>query len=332
MTERIGIICGWEESFPQALIAKIDQAPGFKAELAKLGGISEAHTSPFRVLVDRISHEVPYYRFFLKAASLSGSYVINDPFWWSADDRFFGTTLAAKVGVRVPRTVMLPQHSYLPSVDPKRSLRNLEYPLDWEDIVAYIGFPAILKPAVGGGMKHVAKVHNINELWAAYNASGTLVMILQQYIDFQEFVRCICIGRELMLPIKYDPRPSSGRSGRGEYIETSDHFLPGEVEQKILDNAWALNHALGYDVNSLDFAIKDDIPYAIDFTNPVPEIDVHSLRPRYFNILVDEMARFVLECARDGRKNHGGYPFRRFLDQPAGRPPHMTWPAATGGR
>ncbi len=319
MTERIGIICGREESFPQAFLARIDQTPGFKGELAKLGGIREDHAPKYRVLVDRISHQVPYYRLYLKAAALAGCYVINDPFWWSADDKFFGYTLAARLGVRVPRTVMLPQHSYHPCVDPKRSLRNLEYPLDWEEIASYVGFPAMLKPAEGGGM-NVARVHNINELWAAYNASGSRVMVLQQYIDFEEYVRCLCIGREFILPIRYDPRSTAGPNGRGEYLETNDHFLPQEVEQRILDGAWGLNHALGYDMNAVDFAIRAGVPYAIDFTNPAPDMDLESLHPRNFDIVVGEMARFAIHCAREGRKNFGGYPFRRFLEKPVPRP------------
>ncbi len=329
MTERIGIICGSEESFPRALIARIDQAQGFKAELAKLGGIGEAHAPPFRVLIDRVSPLVPYYRTFLKAASLAGAFVINDPFWWSADDKFFSTSLAAKLGVRVPRTVMLPQHSYLPSVDPKRSLRNLEYPLDWEDIVSYVGFPAVLKPAVDAGARRVTLVHNINELWAAYNASGLAVMELQQFIDFQEFVRCICIGRELLLPVKFDPR-SAFRAGRGEYIETSEPFLPKEVEQSILDGAWAIHQALGYDVNAVDFAVKDGVPYAIDCSNPAPDFEAESLPPRLFNAVVDELARYVVQRAREGKPNSGEVPFRRFLGAPAARPAHLRWPRATG--
>lgn len=330
MTERIGIICGSEESFPQALIAKIGQVQGFEAELARLGGIGEAHSSPFRVLVDRVSHLVPYYRTYLKAAALAGSYVVNDPFWRSANDKFFASSLAARLGVRIPRTVMLPQHSYPPSIDPKRSLRNLEYPLDWEGIVAYVGFPAILKPAVEGGARRITLVHNINELWAAYNASGTAVMTLQQYIDFQEFVRCICIGQDLVLPIKFDPRSSASRPDQGEYLETSDPFLPRDVEDQILDGAWTVHQALGYDVNAVDFALKDGVPYAIDCVNPAPDFEAESLPPRLFGIVVDEMARLVLQCAREGRVSSGESPFRRSLGGLAARPPHIRWPRTTG--
>ncbi len=319
MSERIGIIVGWEESFPRAFIEKVNQTPGFKAELCTLGGISEVNKPPYRVIIDRLSHEVPYYRMFLKTAALAGSYIINDPFWWSADDKFFGFSLAAKIGVKVPRTVMLPQNSYIPSIDPQRSLRNLQFPIDWEQIVDYVGFPAILKPADGGGWKNVTKVNNLEELFKAYNDSKTLVMTLQQFIDFDNYVRCICIGREFILPIRYDPKSTKGMYGRGEYIET-ENFMDKETEKKVLDGAWALNQALGYDMNSVEFAIKDGVPYAIDFTNPAPDMDVKSILPKHFNIAVDQMAKFAIKAAREGRQTNPSYTFNKYQQKPAPRP------------
>ena len=312
MSERIGIVVGMEESFPQAFIAKVNETPGFVAELAKFGGTRELHDADYRVLIDRISHEVPFYRFHMKAAALAGTYVINDPLWWSADDKFFGYSLAAKLGVRVPRTVMLPSHSYIPSIDPNRSLRNLEYPLDWEGITRYVGFPAILKPADGGGWKNVSRVNNQAELFKEYNKSNTMVMTLQEFIDFDEYVRCICIGKEFILPIKYDPR-------RRCYLE-AEGFLPKKLEQQILDGCWALNHALGYDMNSVEFACKDGVPYAIDFTNPAPDMDVHAILPKYFHIVVDQMAKFAIKVAREGRQPYAGYAFREYLKSPTPRP------------
>lgn len=308
MTERIGIIVGMEDSFPQAFIAKVNETPGFRADFVKLGGTRAHHLDPeYRVIVDRLSHEVPYYRMHLKAAALAGTFVINDPFWWSADDKFFGYSLADKIGVAVPRTMMLPSRSYIPSIDPKRSLRNLVYPMDWQAIVDYVKFPAFLKPADGGGWKHVTKVDNIDQLFVAYNASDTLVMTLQEGIEFEEYIRCICIGKDFILPIKYDPK-------RRCYVEV-DNFMPKALEARVLDDAWALNQALGYDMNSVEFAVRDGVPYAIDFTNPAPDMDVRAIMPRYFHMCVDAMAAFVVKAARDGRQNDAGGGFRKFMAQ-----------------
>jgi hypothetical protein len=304
MTELIGILCGWEETFPNAFIESVNKHKGVHAEFAKLGGIREDQPMKYRVLVDRISHEVPYYRLALKAAALSGTYVINDPFWWSADDKFFGFSLAPKVGVKVPRTVMLPSRQYSKDIDLKRSLRNLEFPLDWEGITDYVGFPAILKPATGGGWKSVSRVNNMQELLRDYNASGELVMTLQEFIDFDEYVRCICIGREDVLVIQYDPR-------RRCYIENAKPFLSPALEKQIVEGCHALNNALGYDMNSVEFACKDGVPYAIDFTNPAPDMDIWSVLPSHFHWCVEKMTKLVVNAALNEKTQEHTYAFHR---------------------
>ncbi|HVE82823.1 MAG TPA: hypothetical protein VND93_08235 [Myxococcales bacterium] len=320
MTYKIGLIAGMETTFPDAFIAKVNQNPGYHAELAKIGHTPEVFQAPYNVLIDRLSHEVPYYRFHLKAAALAGTYVINDPFWWSADEKFFGYSLAAKIGVKVPRTVMLPSHSYIPSIDPLRSLRNLEFPLQWKELTDYVGFPAIMKPADGGGWKNVYRVDSLEGLWTEYNKTGTLVMTLQEFIDFDDYIRCICIGKEFILPIKYNPKVRDHRGWRGAYVETDNPFQSKEVEHQVLDGCWKLNNALGYDMNSVEWAIKDGVAYAIDFTNPAPDMDLNSILPRYFHIVVDEMAKFAMKVAKEGRPNHDGYPFREWIEHPQPRP------------
>jgi len=302
MTERIGILAGWEKSFPQAFIDRCNKIPGVSAEFAKIGGTPERFVSPYRVLIDRISQEVKHYRFYLKAAALGGSYVINDPFWWSADDKFFGYSLASRIGVATPRTVMLPQKDYIPAIDKNRSLRNLEFPLNWEAIVDYVKFPAILKPADGGGWRDVTVVRTPGELLRAYDASNQNVMTLQEFIDFDDYVRCICIGRERVLTIQYDPKQIGPTGLRGRYIFRDDErWLPKDQHERVVSDALKLNHALGYDMNSVEFAMRDGIPYAIDFTNPAPDMAIEHLGERFFNTVTDWMVDFSVRAAKDGR-------------------------------
>jgi hypothetical protein len=295
MSEKIGVLVGWEQSFPQAFIERCNKVPGIHAELAKFGGTPERFACPYRVLIDRISQEVKHYRFYLKAAALSGSVVVNDPFWWSADDKFFGYSLAARIGVATPRTVMLPQKDYIPAISKDRSLRNLEYPLNWEAIVDYVKFPAILKPADGGGWRDVTVVRTPAELLAAYDASGLNVMTLQEFIDFDEYVRCICVGREKILPIQYSP-------ARRCYIHNDkEQWLPKAIHDRVMEDALKLNQALGYDMNSVEFAIKDGVAYAIDFTNPAPDMHIESILEPYFHVVVDWMVDFAVRCAKGER-------------------------------
>lgn len=314
MTERIGILVGWEQSFPRAFIERANKIPGITAGLATIGGTPERFECPYSVLIDRISQEVKHYRFYLKAAALAGSFVINDPFWWSADDKFFGYSLASQIGVAIPRTIMLPQKDYIPAIVKDRSLRNLEFPLNWEAAVDYIKFPAILKPADGGGWKDVSVVRNPAELLAAYNASGLNVMTLQEFIDFDNYIRCICVGQDRILPIQYDPKLIGPTGLRGKYIEhADDSWMSKELHTRVIEDAIKINRALGYDMNSVEFAVRDGVPYAIDFTNPAPDMHVEHLGERYFNIAIDWMVEFAVECAKEKRATRDRYRWSALL-------------------
>ena len=177
---RIGILVGREGTFPPALIKEINSRnAGVTADYVKLGGVRMAEKCEYDVIVDRISHEIPFYRAYLKSAVLSGAKVINNPFWWTADDKFFNYSLATYLGIAIPKTVLLPQKDYKDGVV-SESLRNLKFPLDWQEIIDYVGLPAFIKPYDGGGWRGVSRVNTFDELMEKYNASGTDCMVLQE--------------------------------------------------------------------------------------------------------------------------------------------------------
>ena len=176
-------------------------------------------------------------------------------------------SLAAKLGVAVPKTVLLPQKAYIEGIT-SDSLRNLEFPLDWQAIADYVGFPAFIKPFDGGGWKNVSKVNSLEELWRVYDTTGTLCMTLQESIEWDRFVRCYCIGQEDVLIMPYDPRKSYLS---GEQYVHDPTYLSGDVAARVAADVLTLNRALGYDINTVEFAIRDDVPYAIDFMNPAPD-------------------------------------------------------------
>jgi hypothetical protein len=242
----------------------------------------------YKVIIDRISHEVPYYRSYLKNAVVQGTIVINNPFWWTADDKYIESTIAHRIGVAHPRTAVLPNQSYISGIVDE-SLRNLEYPLPWEDLLAYTGTPAFLKPAIGGGWKNVYKVHNLEELWQAHNETGELTMVLQQGINFEQYVRCFCLGRKDVLIMRYDP-------GERRYHNDPNYLTPA-LAKRIEQDCIKLCEALSFDMNTLEFAIEDGIPYAIDFLNPAPDFDINSLGQDHFNWVLDKMSALVIGYA-----------------------------------
>src|SRR5215213_2622442 len=294
---KIGLLCGREYSFPPAFIDRVNtlgREHGVTAEMVTLGGTPMLDPARYAVIVDRISHEVEYYRGFLKHAVLQGTHVINNPFWWTADDKFFNYAVAAKLGVAIPKTVLLPQKSYPADVDlTAESLRNLGYPIDWDGLLDYVGRPAILKPYSGGGWKHVYKVHDRQELLAAYDKTGPYCMTLQQFINFDKYVRCFTFGKTDITPVRYDV-------GERRYL-IEHEYLDSDLGARIVRDAQTLNKALGYEMNTIEFAVQDGVPYAIDFLNPAPDFERDRITPFYFDMVVQRMADLVIDRALNGK-------------------------------
>ncbi len=293
--KKIGILHGMESTFPQAFVERVNQKTGgksFVAEPVSIGQVVQGEATDYAVIIDRISQDVPFYRAYLKNAALMGTAVINNPFWWSADEKFFNNCLATQVGVPVPKTVILPSHER-PTDTQETSFRNLQM-MPWEEIFKYIGFPAFMKPHAGGGWKSVYKVDNPDELFKSFGETGQLVMLLQEAIDFTEYYRCYCIGGKYVKIMPYEPR-------NPHHLRYAASFPEGPEGKKLLktieDYVLRLNHALGYDFNTVEFAVRDGIPIAIDFCNPAPDADVYSVGQENFEWVVETAATYAIERA-----------------------------------
>ena len=290
---RIGLIIGAESSFPEAFIAEVNERrQGVTAELVRLGAPRMSDDVPYSVIVDRASHLVPFYRTYLKHARLQGCVVINNPFVWSADDKFIGATLAARLRIATPRTVMLPHKEYTPGMAHERGLRNLEYPLDWQGVIDEVGLPCVLKDAHGGGWQDVHLCNSLEELLFHYNESGQLLMIAQEQVRWERFFRCLCVGREEVLPMEYDP-------GERCYLDPQP-VSDGALRSRMVEDSRRLARALGYDVNTIEWAVRDGVPYAIDLMNPAPDLDAGSMPEEYFRWSVRKLADLAIAVAGAG--------------------------------
>jgi hypothetical protein len=295
MDRTVGLLVGRERSFPEALIAEIARRnEGVVASYAELAATRFDQPPPYDVLLDRISHEVTCYQPWLKLAVLNGTRVVNNPFWRIADDKFFNTALARKLGVNVPRTYLLPSKAYGEDIT-EGSLRNLRW-VEWEKIAQELGFPMYLKPHWGGGWRDVSRVSSLEELWAAYDRSGRLTMILQEEIRFEQYVRCLVVGGNQVRPALWDPRLSHF----DRYVRAPESMPPlsPQLEARIVKDAATLCQALGYDMNTVEFAVKGGVPYAIDFMNSAPDLDISSLGEHHFKWVVETMATLLIAAAK----------------------------------
>jgi glutathione synthase/RimK-type ligase-like ATP-grasp enzyme len=299
--KKIGVLFGKERSFPEAFVNRVNSknVAGISAEPVRIDKVKQGESGEYAVIIDRISQDVPFYRAFLKNAAISGTAVINNPFWWSADEKFFNNALATKINVPVPKTVILPSRD-LPDDTTDQSFSNLSYPLDWKGIFDYVGFPAYMKPFAGGGWKHVFKLENMDEFFEKHATTGQLVMLLQEEIIFEKYYRCYCIGGKYVRIMPYEPR-------NPHHLRYVASFDTSAEEYKMMEEiVLRINKYLGYDFNTVELAMRDGVPYAIDFCNPAPDADVASVGQENFDWVVETAANYAIERAmlhKDGVDN-----------------------------
>jgi hypothetical protein len=292
--KKIGLLIGREWSWPSAFITEVNKRnAGVTAEFVKLGGTFLDKAIGYDVIIDRMSHEIPYYRVFLKAAALQGVYVINNPFTWASDDRFFGIARAHQLGLEVPRTVVLPNKRVETQVVPE-SFRNLEYPMNWRGIIDYVGVPAILKDADAAGRKPSQRVYDVDDLIQKYDESDTLTMIVQEIVEPGEHVHVFVVGQEQTLAVRYSVDQASYLPDFGEV----DEAAIGQMKEA----AVALTRSYGYDLNLVEFIVRDGVPVVVNHTNPAPEMDINLLKPAHFSWCVNEVANWAVHIAESPLK------------------------------
>ena len=299
--KKIGILFGQERSFPMAFIERVNSkgVENIVAEPVRIDQSTQGRNSGYHVIIDRISQDVPFYRTYLKNEAVTGTAVINNPFWWSADDKYFNNSLMTQIGIPVPKTAILPSYD-LPTDTKPESFSNLAYPLDWEGIFEYVGFPAYMKPYAGGGWKHVYRLHNKEEFYQKHTETEQLVMLLQEEIIFEEYYRCYCIGGKYVRIMPYEPR-------NPHHLRYQAGFSPSPEKLKQMEEiVLRINQYLGYDFNTVELALRDGTPYAIDFGNPAPDAERTSVGEENFEWVVETAANYAIERAlshKEGQNN-----------------------------
>lgn len=289
--KKIGLLFGMEDTFPWALIDAINAKGNGEVEASavEMSFVKDDGKFDYDLVLDRISHEIPLYRAWLKAAVMSGVRVINNPIWWSADDKFIDNLIAKAFGVAVPRTVLLPHKQHPPNTEAK-SFRNMQL-VNWDEVFSYLGFPIFMKPAEEGGWKDVYKCNDPGEFFAAYDQTRDLLMMAQEAIEFEDYYRCFVIGRSKVLVMRYDPR-------QPHHLRYVTEPPDPKLKARIVKDALTLCQALGYDMNTVELAVRDGIPYAIDFMNCAPDADRNSVGEANFEWIVSNMAEVLIDLAR----------------------------------
>lgn len=307
--KKIGILFGQENTFPPAFVERVNskKEKGITAEFVKIDRVVQGESSDYDVIIDRISQDVPFYRAFLKNAALNGTAVINNPFWWSADEKFFNNALMTKLDVAVPKTVLLPSNQHPDDTD-ANSFRNLDYPLNWDAMFSYVGFPAFFKPFAGGGWKNVYRLESPDDFFKAYNETGQLVMMLQEEIKFTEYFRCYALDRKDFHIMRYDPK----QPHHLRYVINPEP-IDKTLMEKLNKSITTISDSLGYDFNTIELAVRDGVPYAIDFCNPAPDADKVSVGEDNFNWIVEAAANMAIRRAKAHKAGQNNLTWGSFI-------------------
>jgi len=282
----IGLLIGREWTWPSAFMAEInDNYNNVTAELVSIGPSFAESSVKYDLIIDRMSHVIPYYRTYLKFAALHGCKIINNPFMAAADDKFFGISLGKGLGIKTPKTVALPNKRVETENTPEY-FRNLIYPMDWHGIIDYVGVPAILKDVLTGGRRVAQRVNNVDELIRWYDESDTLTVILQEIIESDNHLHMFVVGRDKVLAAQYSLT-------LGKYLDDSPAIDP-ELFDQIIQSSIDVTEAYGYDINMVEFVIKDEQAILINPTNPAPDMDILSIDQ--FNWCVHEISRFAISA------------------------------------
>jgi hypothetical protein len=289
MVKKIGLMVGREWSFPPAFVAEVNSRKGgVVAEYVKIGTPGSTDRVEYDVIVDRISHAIPFYRSYLKRAARQGVKVINDPVALASHDRFAAAAIAADMGVRTPATALLPHRSYAPEIVPEESLRNLDYPLDWQALANRIGMPCVLRDAAIDAEEQWVCT-SLDELLEHYNRSDRKLLIAQEKIEWEHYVRCFVFGREDALPLKFDPIERKYQVHHAHLTDT--------LGDRIVHDSLELTRALGLDINAVDWGIRDGVAYVVRVLNPIPDLDIYALGAHYFEQVVERLADMAIRLA-----------------------------------
>lgn len=288
--KKIGLIVGAEWDWPKAFLTAVNQSDEpVTAEMVKLGGTFMEEPVAYDVIVDRMSHNIPYYREYVKHAAIHGTYIVNNPFIWDTDSKFLGTAVIHKLGLKIPRTVVLPNKEVTCEASPD-TFRNLKYPMNWEQIIEYVGVPAIYKDIHSGGRQFASRVHNVDELIQRYDESGYRTTVLQQIIDSDDHLHAFVIGHEDVMILRYSTE-------KGTYLRGIISKEEG-IGQKLADDALQITKISGYDINMVEFVVDNDQIFVINSTNPAPDIDHSLMRPDQFEWCIQKMSALVIERAK----------------------------------
>ncbi len=295
----IGLLHGNKPEFCYDLVSKIKDVASGEIEFSELEASSLSHSEKFDcdLIIDGISSCNPFYRAAMRQAELQGVKVINSPSAVSVFDNYYAIGMAGELGIDVPFTTILPPFKW------KSSVRSSEYfcpktEPDWQKVTLTTGLPAVMKPVCPTkGIVSIAQTPG--QLIRLYEKTGYELMMLQEFIDYNEYVKVFVAGEKTRIA-KYDP---------GAKITAAQIYPPEQPDINenlaalISEKSLVLCRRLGFDFNIIEWAIKESIPYIIDMCNYSPDIDKKVVGQENYIWIIDSLSELILKYAKNNVDN-----------------------------
>ncbi len=308
VTKTIGLSLGADICWPIAfteILKRMDLAipvggdeVRFEVERMTIDPFDLREPKKYDVVVDRLTHWYHTRREWIKKAVLIDDvYVFNNPWSVQSVEKLSAYAGMIRLGFPIPRTWLVPPHSYEPMDDLEYTLQTYARHFDLGAIGRDLGYPMYIKPYDGGGWRAVSRLEDEGQLRSTYDQSGKLVMTLQEAIEpFDHFVRCIGLGPQTHI-VRYDPKaPHHDR-----YTETRpEEFLSDDDRKVIESTTLIINAFFGWDFNSCEMLHQEGTWYPIDFANPCPDSQVTSTH-YHFPWIIEANLRWALFAAATGR-------------------------------
>jgi hypothetical protein len=287
----VGILESTSDRFINDVVSRLGD---IHVEFMNLTGGKMPLQRDYEVVVDRLSFRFPYMKEMVKALSLHGTYVINNPFTASLTNKFIEIHLGGRLGLPFPKTIVLPDKTSADETEGIVSGPSLE------QVAAEIGLPCILKPFDGYAWEDVYTVGSVEEMGEIYRSLySRRILMAQQLIQFKEYFRAFCFDKRDVLFIKWIPRPLA----MGQYLH-GNPGIPGDTEQRLAEMTVRLNAVLDLDVNVVEWCVDGEGKWwIIDAFNEVPEIIPEALPPDYYDWIVVKFAACIRDKLENGKKN-----------------------------
>ena len=315
----IGLSLGADLEWPvffEDIIARLnpqipsgDDTMSFRVERVTIEPFFLRQPVRYAVLLDRLTHWYHTSREWIKKAVVHDDlYVFNNPFTIQSMEKHTSYAAMMRLGLPVPRTLLLPPKEYDPQPDLQVTLVQYARLFDIAEVANQVGYPCYMKPFDGGAWRGVSRIENEEQLRVAYDKSGRSIMHLQEAVEpFDLFVRALAVGPQVNI-IHYDPaEPMHDR------YKVDFNFLDASEWQLMSDMVLTINSFFNWDFNSCEALRKEGEFYPIDFANACPDSQVTSLH-YHLPWLVKAKIRWALYVAATGRKVRHNPDWNAFFD------------------